>query len=112
MRGGLPGGRPQHDPAMAALQDEGDHPIVDPVATPALDGLRAELEGDGRATTLQVHVTGQGHGPLRLRLRLRLDGQDLPVDRVDHPNRRGGVRLARSRWAAGAGSARLELWLA
>jgi hypothetical protein len=56
----------------------------------ALDGLRAELELEGRRVAVTWRVGPRGHGPRAL----ILNGEPLPFTREPNPYRTGGACVA------------------
>ena len=60
---------------------------IDPVLPPALDGLVARVELEGRAVALRYRVGPLGHGPRAL----TCNGRSLAFDREPHPYRTGGA---------------------
>jgi cellobiose phosphorylase len=82
---------------------------VDPVLPRALDGLRAEVELDGRPVTVEYRVGPRGHGPRAL----VLNGAPLAFEREENPYREGGARVAmdalRARLGGGHNALRIEL---
>jgi CRISPR-associated protein Csx3 len=88
---------------------------IDPVLPGRLDGLRADLEIEGRMVAVTWRVGPRGHGPRAL----VLNGDALPFTREPNPYREGGARIAmdvvraRLRDAAGTldGGNRLQIEL-
>jgi cellobiose phosphorylase len=62
---------------------------VDPVVPPALDGLCARTELDGRPLLVRYRVGGAGHGPRAV----ALNGHPLPTTGMANPYRPGGVTV-------------------
>ena len=60
---------------------------IDPVLPPALDGLVARIELEGRAVAVRYRVGPLGHGPRTL----TCNGRPLAFDREPHPYRTGGA---------------------
>lgn len=75
---------------------------IDPVLSPALDGLRVQLPLYGQAVDVHYRVGPAGHGPLAV----ALDGEPLALQPGDNPYRRPGVWVdaapLRQRLAEGA----------
>lgn len=82
---------------------------IDPVLPRALDGLRAEVELDGRPVKVEYRLGPRGHGPRAL----SLNGAPLAFERGANPYREGGARVAmdalRARLAARANLLRIDL---
>jgi 1,2-beta-oligoglucan phosphorylase len=74
---------------------------VDPVIPKALDGLRAEVEIDGRPVRVLYRIAAAGSGPTSL----LWNGRPLPFTRTTNPYRTPGavVELAALREGARAG---------
>jgi cellobiose phosphorylase len=73
---------------------------IDPVMPRALDGLRADVELDGRPVRVRYHVGTAGYAPTEV----TLGGRALPWERIVNPYRAGGVAvpMAAVRSALGA----------
>jgi cellobiose phosphorylase len=63
---------------------------VDPVLPPALDGLRARVQIDGRPVEVVYRVGSRGHGPRAL----EWNGRPLAFERTANPYREGGALVA------------------
>ena len=71
------------------LRQEKSALVVDPVIPPALDGLKAEMELEGRRLEITYRIRGQGAGPLAV----NLNGDDLPFTREANPYRTGAAEI-------------------
>lgn len=82
---------------------------IDPVIPPALDGLEADIDFDGRPLRLRYRIGAAGFGPRRV----RLNEVDLPLRRGMNPYREPGVTvpLDAVRAALRAAANRLEIEL-
>jgi cellobiose phosphorylase len=63
--------------------------VFDPVIPRALDGLKAEMELEGRMFEITYRVRGKGSGPLSV----NLNGDDLPFTREANPYRTGAAEI-------------------
>ena len=91
------------------LRVELDALVIDPVISPALDGMDAAIELAGRAFKLSYRVAEKGCGPLRI----QLDGEEIPFTRETNPYRTGAARIPMNTLPDGKSGAALELvvWL-
>jgi cellobiose phosphorylase len=63
---------------------------IDPVIPPALDGLEADVDLDGRPLRVRYRIATRGVGPLRV----AANGRDLPLTAGSNPYRPPGVTVA------------------
>ena len=63
--------------------------IVDPVISPALDGMQATLHLQGRDFQVSYRVGPAGHGPRRV----RCNGVELPLHAMANRYRTGGASI-------------------
>ena len=78
---------------------------IDPVVPPALSGLRAEIELEGRPVSVVYRVAGAGHGPRAV----SLNGRSLALTRMSNPYRTPGVTVAADDLKAGLRTGANEL---
>ncbi|WP_420114457.1 GH36-type glycosyl hydrolase domain-containing protein [Pseudactinotalea sp.] len=77
---------------LLGVQRRGDALVLDPVLVAGLDGLQVTLPIWGARTCLRFRIGERGYGPARV----SIDGAELPIERVAHRYREGGVRIART----------------
>jgi len=66
--------------------------VLDPVIPPSLDGLRTEMEWEGRVMEITYRVGNAGCGPVRA----KLNGSLLPYTRGANPYRKGAAEVPMS----------------
>jgi cellobiose phosphorylase len=66
--------------------------VLDPVIPKSLDGLRVEMQWEGRLMEITYSIQGGGCGPKRV----KLNGADLPHTRAANPYRTGAAEIPMS----------------
>jgi cellobiose phosphorylase len=81
---------------LLGVRREGAALVIDPVISPELSGLRAEVPVLGRRVQVEYQIARHGYSPHAL----VLNGRRLSFSRTDNPYRAGGAAVPLGDWSA------------
>ena len=79
---------------ILGIRDKKTELEIDPVIPEKLDGLQVQYEIFDQNVCLCFHIQGDG---ARVE-RLVCEDKEIPFERMDHPYRKGGVRVEKEQW--------------